>query len=87
MKNLPLFFTGALLFTSVAVTAQNPAPSFSALDVNQDGYISESEALYHGLSEKKFKVWDTNGDDMLSQAEYEKGVEEKGNIDSDVENY
>ena len=49
--------------------------------------ISESEALYHGLSEKKFTVWDTNGDDTLTEAEYEKGIEEKNDVDGSTEDY
>jgi hypothetical protein len=97
MKNLPLLFAGALITSSALVVAnelsqpgaaQGPrAPSFATLDVNKDGFISESEALYHGLSEKKFTVWDGNGDDMLSEAEYQKGIEENNNVDEGTENY
>lgn len=94
MKKLPVFFAGALLASSALVLADNSAqpgaaqaPSFNVLDVNKDGSISESEALYHGLSEKKFTVWDTNGDDMLTEAEYEKGLTEKSDVDGSTEDY
>ncbi|HTF83016.1 MAG TPA: hypothetical protein VL987_00455 [Cellvibrio sp.] len=95
MKKLPVLFASALLASSTLVLANDPAgavqgpqaPSFNVLDVNKDGSISESEALYHGLSEKKFTVWDTNGDDMLTEAEYEKGIEEKNDVDGSTEDY
>ena len=97
MKKLPVFFAGALLASSALVLADNSAqpgaaqgpqaPSFNVLDVNKDGSISESEALYNGLSEKKFTVWDTNGDDMLTEAEYEKGLTEKSDVGGSTEDY
>ena len=93
MKKLSLFLTGALVMSSAVAIAQTdtaterPIPAFNVLDVNKDGVISESEALYFNLSDKLFKVWDTNGDDMLTEAEYDKGLAEKSDVDTGTEEY
>ncbi|MGB3609437.1 MAG: hypothetical protein WA987_03595 [Cellvibrio sp.] len=93
MKKLSLFLTGALVMSSAVAIAQTdtaterPIPAFNVLDVNKDGVISESEALYFNLSDKLFKVWDTNGDDMLTEAEYDKGLAEKSDVDTGTEGY
>ncbi len=92
MKSLPLFLAGAMLVSSALAVAQTDpsaqtVPSFNVLDVNKDGVISESEALYYNLSDKKFTVWDTNGDDMLTEAEYNKGIAEKSDVDAGSEGY
>ena len=80
-KRVALIILGLALSSGVVAlgTDEETAssePSFKVLDVNQDGFISKSEALYSGMSDKKFAVWDHNGDDMLSEQEYDSGVKE-----------
>ena len=45
-------------------------PGFKALDKNNDGYISRTEALGNVTLLRKFKEADKNGDGKLSRAEY-----------------
>jgi len=45
-------------------------PGFNALDKNNDGYLSRSEAAGNPSLAKKFKQADKNGDGKLSRTEY-----------------
>jgi Ca2+-binding EF-hand superfamily protein len=45
-------------------------PGFNALDKNNDGYISRTEAAGNPTLAKKFKQADKNGDGKLSRTEY-----------------
>ena len=45
-------------------------PGFKALDKNNDGYISRTEAAGNTTLTKKFKEADKNGDGKLSRTEY-----------------
>ena len=45
-------------------------PGFKALDKNNDGYLSRTEAAGNPTLAKKFKEADKNGDGKLSRAEY-----------------
>lgn len=45
-------------------------PGFNALDKNNDGYISRTEAAGNPELAKKFKAADKNGDGKLSRTEY-----------------
>jgi len=45
-------------------------PGFNALDKNNDGYLSRTEAAGNKTLVKKFKQADKNGDGKLSRAEY-----------------
>ena len=45
-------------------------PGFNALDKNNDGYLSRTEAAKNPTLAKKFKEADKNGDGKLSRIEY-----------------
>ena len=45
-------------------------PGFNALDKNNDGYLTRSEAAANPDLAKKFKQADKNGDGKLSRTEY-----------------
>ena len=45
-------------------------PGFNALDKNNDGYLSRTEAAKNPMLTKKFKEADKNGDGKLSRMEY-----------------
>ena len=45
-------------------------PGFNALDKNNDGYLSRTEAARNPSLAKKFKAADKNGDGKLSRMEY-----------------
>jgi Ca2+-binding EF-hand superfamily protein len=45
-------------------------PGFNALDKNNDGYLSRTEAAKNPTLVKKFKEADKNGDGKLSRMEY-----------------
>ena len=45
-------------------------PGFNALDKNNDGYLTRTEAVRDSDLTKKFKEVDKNGDGKLSRAEY-----------------
>ena len=45
-------------------------PGFNALDKNNDGYLSRTEAAKNPTLAKKFKEADKNGDGKLSRMEY-----------------
>lgn len=45
-------------------------PGFKALDKNNDGYLSRTEAAGNPQLFKKFKQADKNGDNKLSRIEY-----------------
>lgn len=45
-------------------------PGFNALDKNNDGYLSRSEAAKNPTLAKKFKQIDKNGDGKISRMEY-----------------
>jgi osmotically-inducible protein OsmY len=62
-----LFFV-AFLAASAAAGAQSP--HFSALDRNQDGYLSRLEAAGEPEIAKRFAQFDADKDRRLSQAEY-----------------
>ena len=62
-----LFFV-AFLAASAAAGAQ--AQHFSALDRNQDGYLSRLEAAADSEIGKRFAQFDVDKDRRLSQAEY-----------------
>jgi Ca2+-binding EF-hand superfamily protein len=71
------FIVGAALALAVgAVRAEDKVgkdandPGFNALDKDNDGYISRSEAAGNPNLAKKFKEADKNGDGKLSRAEY-----------------
>jgi hypothetical protein len=72
-------FTLLLLFLSAGALAQSagepsslpgPRPDFVALDRNRDGYISKVEALANPEVQKRFAVFDTDKDGLLSESEY-----------------
>jgi len=45
-------------------------PGFNALDKNNDGYLSRTEAARNPSLAKKFKEVDKNGDGKISRMEY-----------------
>jgi len=45
-------------------------PGFNALDKNNDGYLSRTEAAKNPTLVKKFKEVDKNGDGKISRMEY-----------------
>src|SRR3954452_14070321 len=45
-------------------------PGFNALDRNNDGYLTRTEAARNPDRAKNFKTADKNGDGKLSRAEY-----------------
>ena len=45
-------------------------PGFNALDKNNDGYLSRTEAAKNPTLAKKFKQVDKNGDGKISRMEY-----------------
>lgn|SRR5690348_11575024 len=45
-------------------------PGFNALDKNNDGYLSRTEAAKNPSLAKKFKQVDKNGDGKISRMEY-----------------
>jgi Ca2+-binding EF-hand superfamily protein len=45
-------------------------PGFNALDKNNDGYLSRTEAAKNPALAKKFKQVDKNGDGKISRMEY-----------------
>jgi hypothetical protein len=49
-----------------------PAPSFDVLDINQDGTISEDEAVGYALLANDFQMADSNRDKRVSRREYER---------------
>jgi len=53
-----------------AAKPKDKEPGFSALDKDNDGYISRTEAMGDKDLLKKFKEADKNGDGKLSRAEY-----------------
>ncbi len=63
------FATGAALMLVLPVMAQ--AAEFTAMDTNQDGYltVSELQAALPDLSEDDFNAVDVNADGVLNEAE------------------
>ncbi len=59
-----------VLAMGAPVLAQNEAPSFEELDVNEDGQISRTEAQVDERVAAVFEAADQNGDGALSAAEY-----------------
>ena len=78
MKSAKLLLLGATLALAVGAAsadnhtarAKDREPGFNALDKNNDGYISRSEASGNPYVKKEFKSADSNGDGRLSRAEY-----------------
>ena len=50
-------------------------PPFAELDADQNGYVTETEALKVPAVNEVFGVLDTNGDDQLDAEEYGKIAE------------
>lgn len=60
-----------LVLLATASAAATEPPSFASLDKNRDGQLSSQEAsARHGLAEL-FSHYDRNGDDRLSEREYQ----------------
>jgi hypothetical protein len=74
MKHLKSILAGAsaLVLASGYAFADKPAndPGFNALDKNNDGYLSRTEAARNPELAKNFKKADKNGDGKLSRTEY-----------------
>lgn len=70
-----LAFGGAY---AAAPKASGNEPGFNALDKNNDGYLSRSEAAKDKDVSKNFKAIDKNGDGKISRTEY---LEHKGKND------
>ena len=69
----PLVIGASALALAVGYAfADKPAndPGFNALDKNNDGYLSRTEAAKNPELRKHFKQADTNGDGKLSRTEY-----------------
>ena len=69
----PLLIGAAALSLAVGYAfADKPAkdPGFNALDKNNDGYLTRTEAAKNPYLSKNFKAADTNGDGKLSRTEY-----------------
>lgn len=64
----------ALLQARAQTSAPSPARMevFSALDVNQDGFVDKQEAAASAAISKAFEAADTNKDGRLSPQEYAK---------------
>jgi hypothetical protein len=92
------FISAAALFilvnTACATSSQHPdqseLPTFSQLDKNQDGYISEEETKnYSSALNSKFDQIDKNGDQKLDRFEFSafEAMGTKGQSDSDGGSY
>ena len=55
-------------------TPSGPAPEFTQLDVNGDGFIDSTEADGYKLLANDFRMADSNHDGRVSKREYERWV-------------
>lgn len=76
MKARILVSLAALGFTGLALAQGGAAPSFSDVDKNSDGQISQDEAqTVEGLD---FSKADTNQDGHLDRQEFDAATQSKG---------
>ncbi|MBQ4850213.1 EF-hand domain-containing protein [Pseudoalteromonas sp. MMG012] len=66
MKMLNVMVVGVLTVMSMNALADN----FSDFDLNQDGFISQSEAAISDTLTSQFMSLDTNKDGKLSKSEF-----------------
>jgi len=57
--------------SAAAAGTPTPAPSSAAVDTNFDGKVSRDEAVTAGMADADFDTGDTDGDGLMSLAEYE----------------
>ena len=58
-----------------SIQKAGPAPLFTELDVNHDGYVTKEEAKRSADTTARFNALDANHDGKISAAEYAKGMQ------------
>lgn len=56
---------------------EEPTPLFEQLDVNNDGFITMTEAKRSAIVTARFKELDIDRDGKISKAEFKKGMQPK----------
>jgi hypothetical protein len=77
VKSVMLASALALAAGSALAEKSKNDPGFNALDKNNDGWLTRTEAGKNPYLLKNFKAADTNGDGKLSRTEYLKVMTKK----------
>ena len=80
---LPIALSAQFSLTSANSLLCNPVdpPSFEELDGDNDNFISKAEAGAFPCLDNSFNLYDTNGDNKISESEYSKLLDDVANGD------